>query len=82
MRALSLLLAVAATALLIAAPFVVARQMSPATHAILPVLLLGISVAFVHGLGYVPRLFFFRALATPLIAWSLILGSAAMLMMR
>ena len=71
-RTVSLLLSLAASAVLTVAPFLIARQMTPAGHAILPVLLLGISAGFVHGLGYVPRLFFMRALATPLFAWPLI----------
>jgi len=81
-RTVSLLLSLAATAVLTVAPFLVARQMTPAAHAILPVLLLGISAGFVHGLGYVPRLVFMRALATPLFAWPLIAGSVVMLMLR
>ena len=75
LQALSLLLALGATAVLTAAPFLVVRQVGPAAHAILPILLMGVSVAFVHGIGYVPRHLFFRALARPLIAWPMILGS-------
>lgn len=80
MRALSLALALVATAALTGAPFLLGRQIGPAQHAILPVLLLGLSVAFIHGVGYVPRLAFFRALATPLFAWPLVVGAALALL--
>ena len=81
-RALSLLLSLVVTAVLMVAPFLVARQLTPATHAILPFLLLGISAAFIHGVGYNPRLRFMRALATPMCAWPLIAGSLFLLIAR
>jgi len=81
-RTLSLLLSLVASAVLTVAPFLIARQMTPAAHAILPFLLLGISAGFVHGLGYSPRLLFMRALASPMCAWPLIVGSLFLLTIR
>jgi len=81
-RAFSLLLSLGATVVLTVAPFLVARQMTPAAHAILPFLLLGISAGFVHGLGYIPRLRFMRAVASPYCAWPLMAGSLFLLIVR
>lgn len=81
-RAFSLLLSLIASTVLTVAPFLVARQMTPAAHAILPFLLLGISAGFIHGVGYMPRLTFMRALASPLCAWPLIAGSLLLLIVR
>ncbi len=81
-RALSLLMSLLATGALTIAPFLVARHMTPAAHAIMPFLLLGISAGFVHGLGYTPRILVMRALASPFCAWPLIAGSLLLLIVR
>lgn len=81
-RPVSLLLSLAAAAILTVAPFLIARRMTLAVHAILPFLLIGISAGFVHGIGYVPRQRFIRALANPLFAWPLTAGALLLLIVR
>jgi predicted membrane protein len=62
------------------APFLVVRRMTGATHAILPLLLTGMSAAFVHGLGFVPSGRIWRLAFSPWTAWPLIaLGWAGLL---
>jgi predicted membrane protein len=79
-RTLSLILATATAAALIAAPFVVGRQMTSATHAVVSLLLLGMSAGFVHGLGMRPEARIWRVAFSPWTAWPLIcLGWIALL---
>ena len=77
-RALSLVLALSVTAVVVAAPRLLAGSMHEVPHG----LLLGMSAAYVHGVGYVPRRRWLRPLAGPLVAWPLIGATAALLAMR
>jgi predicted membrane protein len=81
-RPISLLLSLAATVVLTVAPFLIARRMTPAVHAILPFLLIGILAGFVHGMGYVPRQRFIGALANPLFAWPVMAGALLLLIVQ
>lgn len=76
-RALSLILALAASATAALVPFVLARRLTPADHAVLPLMMLGIAGAFVHGFGFVPASPTLRALFSPWVAWPLIVGGGA-----
>lgn len=78
-RAISLTLALAISGVLMIAPFVVTRHMSPADHGWATLMMLGITGAFVHGIGFVPRTKILRWLFSPIVAWALILGPGALL---
>jgi len=63
-------------------PHIVGRQMTSAVHAMLPLLLLSTSVAFVHGIGYQPRRGWARWLVRPLLIWPVLVASAAWLVLH
>ena len=75
-RFVSLALALTVTGILMLAPFLMVRQMTPAAHTVLPLMLLGVAGAFVHGMGFVPRTTAFRIAFSPIVAWPLIVGGA------
>jgi predicted membrane protein len=79
-RAISLTLALAASGVLMIAPFLVARHMTPADHGWASLMMLGITGAFVHGVGFVPRMKILQWLFAPVVAWTLILGPGAFLL--
>lgn len=81
-RALSLASALAVTAFVTVYPRFFAQSMHEVPHALLVPLLLGMSAAYVHGLGYVPQRRWLRPLAGPLAAWLLIGVAAALLATR
>jgi len=76
-RAVSLVLALATSSVALLAPFLIARQISAGGHAVASAMMLGITGAFVHGMGFTPRARVWRVLFHPLLAWTLILGAAA-----
>ena len=80
MRLVSLLLAATLALGLIAYPYAIGREMTPLAHAILPLMLLGTSGGFVHGLGYEPEHRLWRILFGPAVAWPLMIGGAAALL--
>lgn len=81
-RALSLALALSVTAVVVAAPRLFATSMHDVPHGLLALLMLGMSAAYVHGVGYVPRHRRLRPLAGPLVAWPLVGIAAALLAVR
>jgi cyd operon protein YbgE len=81
-RALSLALALSVTSFVIALPRFFATAMDEVPHAPLVVLMLGMSMAYVHGVGYLPRRRWLRPLASPLAAWMLVGIAAVLLAMR
>ena len=68
-RAVSLVLAIGVSVTLLVFPYLLGSPPSPRVHALLPVLLFGVSGAWVHGLGFVPRRRVWRILFGPLVAW-------------
>jgi predicted membrane protein len=81
-RVVSLLLASSASGVLSVAPFTLARSLTGAVHGALVVLMLGISAAFVHGVGFVPRTRIVGMVASPVIAWPLIMLATVVLLLR
>jgi len=81
-RALSLALALTVTAFVIAFPRFFAQSMHEVPHGLLAALMLGMSLAYVHGVGYVPQRRWLRPLASPLAAWPLVGVAAALLAVR
>lgn len=80
-RLISLVLAAAVTVTLLVFPQVVGRQLTPAVHAVLPVLLLATSAAFVHGIGYRPERRWSRWLVRPLLIWPVLAGCSVWLVL-
>jgi predicted membrane protein len=70
-RALSLTLATATATALIAAPFLVGREMTAWAHAVVSLLMMGMSAGFVHGLGMRPKARLWRLAFSPWTAWPL-----------
>ena len=82
-RAVSLVLALTASGVLSLAPFMLARNVTGAAHGVLLFLMLGISAAFIHGVGFVPRARIIRVIASPAVAWPLIgLATSVLLLNR
>jgi predicted membrane protein len=81
-RSFSLGLALAVTLLVIAYPRLLAQSMNDVPHGVLALLMLGMSAAYVHGVGYVPETGWLRPLFGPLAAWSLIGISGCLIAIR
>ncbi|HSN72765.1 MAG TPA: cyd operon YbgE family protein [Steroidobacteraceae bacterium] len=72
-RFVSLGLAIGISGILLVFPYLLGSPPAPRIHALLPFLLFGVSSAWVHGLGFVPRRKLWRILFGPIVAWPLIL---------
>lgn len=81
-RAVSLALALAVTAFVTAYPHFFAQSTQEAPHGLLAVLMLGMSAAYVHGVGYVPQRRWLQPLVGPLTAWLLLATATALLAAR
>jgi predicted membrane protein len=79
MRAISLAMAVAVTITLLGFPYIMGRSMTPVVHALLPLLLMATSGAFVHGLGYIPEGRWWRVILGPPVIWPTLLACATLL---
>lgn len=79
-RAISLTLALATSGVFMIAPFLVVRHLSAADHGWASLMMLGITGAFVHGVGFEPRTKILQWLFSPAVAWILILGPGALLL--
>ena len=78
-RMASFAAALAASLLLMLFPFLLRHVPEPRIHAVLPIMLLGVAGAFVHGVGYRPDNRLLRILFGPIIAWVLMIGGMLML---
>jgi predicted membrane protein len=81
-RALSLAAAAVLSLTLMIYPYALGNPMDRVTHTALPVLLFGVSGAFVHGIGYEPDNRFLRAIFSAPVAWILIALGIALLLIR
>lgn len=70
-RVASLAAALVLTVGLLLFPRILGAELGPMTHAVLPVLLLGICGAFVSGLGYRPDTRLVRVVMSPTASWVL-----------
>lgn len=70
-RLISLLLAIALSALVLIFPRAIAVSISDVNHSLLSLLLWGTAVGFVHGVGFVPRMAIWRIAFNPFIGWPL-----------
>lgn len=71
--------AVAFAALIVLYPRAIADDMTSVPHGALVGLLIGMSCAWVWGLGFVPKHRLLRLFFSPVVAWALMLGFAAVL---
>jgi cyd operon protein YbgE len=70
-RLLSLALALLLAALILVYPRAIAASMGEVRHGLLTLLMWGMAAGFVHGVGFVPRLWPWRLLFHPLLGWLL-----------
>ena len=80
-RLVSALLAVAVAGGLTAYPYLFGRDMTARLHAVLPFVLFGMCGGFVHAVGFVPDNRWIRTLLSPPVAWPLMLGGTAFLLL-
>jgi predicted membrane protein len=79
-RTASLAAALAASLALMLFPFLLRHVPETRLHSALPVMLLGVASAFVHGVGFTPDNKLLRALFGPACAWALmVVGAVVML---
>lgn len=79
-RLVSLLLAIAMSAMLLTYPRAVAASLSEVNHALLFLVMWGIASGFIHGVGFVPRMTVWRIVFNPFIGWPLMaIGLLSML---
>lgn len=82
-RAASLLVALGLSGGLLLYPRVLGNHLGPLEHAVLPLLLLGVSGAFVVGLGYRPDNRLARVVLSPAASWGLMaLGVVVLVLHR
>ena len=79
----SLAAAILLSAMLLVYPRILGTGLGPVEHAVLPLLLLGVSGAFVSGVGYRPDHRVARAVLSPAASWCLMgIGVAALALRR
>jgi predicted membrane protein len=71
-RAVSLTAGLALSALLMLYPYALGTTMTPMLHTALPLMLIGVSGALVHGFGFRPHNRALKVLFSPIVAWPLI----------
>lgn len=71
--------AIAFAALIVIYPRAIADDMTSVPHGALVGLLIGMSCAWVWGLGFVPQNRLLRLFFSPIVAWALMLGFGAVL---
>jgi predicted membrane protein len=81
-RTASFAAALTASLALMLFPFLLRHVPETRLHSALPLLLLGVTGAFVHGLGYRPDNRLLRMLFGPACAWALMIGGGWLLLVR
>ena len=71
-RSISLLLALGLSVLVLILPQLLVNSEQKTSHAWLSLLMVGISICFIHGLGFKPRSILFSLLFSAWLAWSLL----------
>lgn len=72
-RAISLLLALVVSAILLLYPPLVMDSQNQADHRLLMILLTGIMLGFIHGVGFKPLTTFWQLVISPIISWPILL---------
>lgn len=70
-RFVSIALAIGLAALILIYPRAVATSVSDVNHGLLTLLMWGISIGFIHGVGFVPRMVLWRLVFSPFAGWPL-----------
>lgn len=78
-RAVSLLAAGTLALVIMLYPVALSRSGAMPPHGLLALVMLGISAGFVHGVGFKPKAWLWRALFHPLLAWLLMAAGFALL---
>jgi predicted membrane protein len=71
-RVVSLTAGLGLSALLMLYPYALGTKMTPMLHSALPLMLIGVSGALVHGVGFRPHNPALNILFSPIVAWPLI----------
>ena len=79
-RTASFLAAFAASLALMLFPFLLRHVPGARLHSALPIMLLGVAGAFVHGIGFVPDNRPSRILFGPACAWALMIGGVLLML--
>jgi predicted membrane protein len=79
-RTASFAAALAASLALMLFPFLLRQVPEIRLHAALPVMLLGVAGAFIHGVGFTPDNRLLRVLFGPACAWALMVGGALVML--
>jgi predicted membrane protein len=81
-RTISLGAALAISAVLMLYPYALGTKMTPMLHTALPLMMIGVAGAFVHGFGFHPQRRVFATLFSPIAAWPLMVVGLALLWVR
>jgi len=81
-RTVSLGAALIISAVLMLYPYALGTKMTPMLHTALPVMMLGVAGAFVHGFGFHPQAKALATLFSPVAAWPLMALGVALLWVR
>jgi predicted membrane protein len=81
-RTFSLAAAGAISLVLMLDPYALRGVSLSRVHEGLPLLLLGVSGAFIHGFGFRPTIKVIRAFANPIVIWSFLIVGAALMAPR
>ncbi|GAB2190809.1 hypothetical protein MAH1_24170 [Sessilibacter sp. MAH1] len=71
-RLVSFVLAILLAGVAMIVPQLIAEEAHEVNHSLLMLSMLGISGGFIHGVGFVPRHWFWWALFSPFVAWPIL----------
>lgn len=79
-RLVSMVLAIALSALILIYPRAVATSISDINHSLLTLLMWGIAIGFIHGVGFVPHMAIWRIIFNLFIGWPLMAFGIALIL--
>jgi predicted membrane protein len=80
LRTVSFAVALAGSLTLMLFPFLLRQVPAVRLHSALPLMLLGVAAAFIHGIGYTPDNRSLRVLLGPACAWASMIGGALLML--
>lgn len=80
-RIISLLLAIALSALILLYPHPLISEQGGTSHSLLMLLLAGICIGFIHGVGFSPGTIAWRELLGPIICWPVMLAGLLIMLL-
>ena len=81
-RLVSLLLAIGLSAVILIYPHALMTAEGDTHHGALMLLLAGISIGFIHGVGFAPTTLFWRYLFSPMLAWLIMIPGLIYLLLN